>query len=189
MKIMFSCFFVKDNLNSLQLGDSSQVRTGEFVIALGSPMTLNNTITSGIVSNPSRESREINHHLINNISYIQSDSMLTGGSSGGPLVNLDSEVIGINTCGIITTGISFAIPSKYVVEMLELIQQETLSGKKAPVIIPNHFLGLLIETLTPVNLRSIDPRDAKVPDFQPKRMHTVVITILCSLELTFIINY
>ena len=66
------CFKLKENL---KLGDSDKVRTGEFVIALGSPLTLNNTVTSGVVSNPSRDGTELG--LNNELFYIQTDTIVT----------------------------------------------------------------------------------------------------------------
>ncbi len=59
----------------MKLGDSNQVRTGEFVVALGNPLTLNNTVTSGIVSNPKRDGTELG--LSNELFYIQTDTIVT----------------------------------------------------------------------------------------------------------------
>ena len=62
-------------MKPVQLGDSSNIRTGEFVVALGSPLQLNNTVTSGIVSNPSRDGIELG--LTNDLFYIQIDAFIT----------------------------------------------------------------------------------------------------------------
>lgn len=62
-------------MKPVQLGDSDQVRTGEFVVALGSPLTLNNTVTSGVVSNPLRDGTELG--LTNDLFYIQTDTIVT----------------------------------------------------------------------------------------------------------------
>lgn len=59
----------------MKLGDSEKVRTGEFVIALGSPLSLNNTVTSGVVSNPNRDGTELG--LTNKLSYLQTDTIVT----------------------------------------------------------------------------------------------------------------
>ena len=68
-------FLNKNNLKPVKLGDSAKVRTGEFVVALGSPLSLSNTVTSGVVSNPNRDGTEIG--LNNELYYIQTDTIVT----------------------------------------------------------------------------------------------------------------
>jgi S1-C subfamily serine protease len=99
-----------DNATALKaatLGSSSNLRPGEWVIAVGSPLGFDHTVTLGIVSAISRQVPDINA----NVEFIQTDAAINPGNSGGPLVNLNGEVIGINTA-IAGSGqnIGFAIP-------------------------------------------------------------------------------
>ncbi|TKS86613.1 Serine protease HTRA2, mitochondrial [Collichthys lucidus] len=142
-------------LPTLTLGQSSGVRQGEFVVAMGSPFSLRNTITSGIVSSVQRGSKELG--LSNsNMDYIQTDATID-----------DGEVIGINTMKV-TAGISFAIPSDRLRVFLDQAAKKKSSwfgGSESK----RRYIGVMMLTLTPrVEVeRSVVPRrDARHPDSQ-----------------------
>ena len=105
-------------LVAVKFGDSDKLRLGEWVIAIGNPFSLGGTVTAGIVS---ARNRDINSGPYD--SYIQTDAAINRGNSGGPLFNLDGEVIGVNTLIISPTGgsigIGFAVPSKTVVGVVD----------------------------------------------------------------------
>ncbi|XP_058050466.1 serine protease HTRA4 [Ahaetulla prasina] len=127
----------------LLLGRSSELRPGEFVVALGSPFSLQNTVTTGIVSSTQRDGRELGMKD-SDMEYIQTDAIINYGNSGGPLVNLDGEVIGMNTLKV-TAGISFAIPSDRIRHFLEETHNRQAKGKKIP---KKRYLGLRMVPLT-----------------------------------------
>jgi serine protease Do len=109
-------------LKAVKFGDSDKLRLGEWVIAIGNPFMLGGTVTAGIVS---ARNRDINSGPYDN--YIQTDASINRGNSGGPLFNLDGEVIGVNTAIISPSGgsigIGFALPSKAVVAVIDQLRQ------------------------------------------------------------------
>lgn len=160
-------------LPTLPLGQSADVRQGEFVVAMGSPFALRNTITSGIVSSVQRGSKELG--LSNNdIDYIQTDAAIDFGNSGGPLINLDGEVIGINTMKV-TAGISFAIPSDRVRLFLDKAadnNKSSLGGAQAK----RRYIGVMMLTLTPSIIAELQLRDPSFPDVAHGIMiHRVIV--------------
>jgi serine protease Do len=111
------------NLPRLAIGDSSKLRAGEWVIAIGSPFGLDNTVTAGIVSAKSRDTGDY-------LPLIQTDVAVNPGNSGGPLLNMQGEVIGINSQIYSRSGgymgISFAVP---IDEAMRVAEQLRTTGK------------------------------------------------------------
>ncbi|XP_060939130.1 serine protease HTRA2, mitochondrial-like [Limanda limanda] len=151
----------KNPLPTLPLGKSSDVRQGEFVVAMGSPFALRNTITSGIISSVQRGSKELG--LSNsNMDYIQTDATIDFGNSGGPLINLDGEVIGINTMKV-TAGISFAIPSDHLRGFLDKAAKGK-SSRSGESDTRRRYIGVMMLTLTPSIITQLKLRDPSFPD-------------------------
>ncbi len=111
------------SLAPVTIGDSNKVRVGEWVVAIGSPFGLENTVTAGIVSAKGRDTGDY-------LPFIQTDVAVNPGNSGGPLINMQGEVIGINSQIYSRTGgfmgISFAIP---IDEAMRVADQLKASGK------------------------------------------------------------
>ncbi len=112
----------KKPLKAVKFGDSSKLRLGEWVIAIGNPFSLGGTVTAGIVS---ARNRDIQSGPYDN--YIQTDAAINRGNSGGPLFNLDGEVVGVNTAIISPSGgsigIGFAVPSSTVVPVIDQLRE------------------------------------------------------------------
>lgn len=126
-------------LTSLPLGNSDNLEVGDWVIAIGNPFSLGNTVTSGIVS---AKYRQIGAGAYDN--FIQTDASINPGNSGGPLLNMQGEVIGINSAIFSQTGgsvgIGFAIPINMVRELLPQLRK----GK-----VRRSYLGVMIQDITP----------------------------------------
>jgi serine protease Do len=126
-------------LKAVKFGDSDKLRLGEWVIAIGNPFSLGGTVTAGIVS---ARNRDINSGPYDN--YIQTDAAINRGNSGGPLFNLEGEVVGINTAIISPSGgsigIGFSVPAKTAVPVIDQLKQfgETRRG----------WLGVRIQLVT-----------------------------------------
>ncbi|XP_057306780.1 serine protease HTRA2, mitochondrial-like isoform X2 [Hydractinia symbiolongicarpus] len=152
----------------VKLGTSSRVRAGEWVAALGSPLRLSNTVTAGIVSSLHRASGDIGIRRNDNV-YIQTDAPINIGNSGGPLINLDGEVIGINCITVQqAAGISFAIPSDVAAEFLEgAMSKEKHTKQKGDVSSERgkrdqkFYIGISMLTLTPPIVRELQQRNAE----------------------------
>ena len=113
-------------LTAARLGDSDRLDVGEWVLAIGSPLGLEQTVTAGIVSGKGRAGRRVHMSGDRVRSYIQTDAKINPGNSGGPLVNLDGEVVGINT--LINAGpggaYGFAIPINEVRSVSQALLKE-----------------------------------------------------------------
>ncbi|XP_044521589.1 serine protease HTRA1 isoform X2 [Gracilinanus agilis] len=147
----------------LLLGRSSELRPGEFVVAIGSPFSLQNTVTTGIVSTTQRGGKELGLRN-SDMDYIQTDAIINYGNSGGPLVNLDGEVIGINTLKV-TAGISFAIPSDKIKKFLTESHDRQAKG----MVSPRHswrkkYIGIRMMSLTSSKAKELKDRHRDFPD-------------------------
>jgi len=135
----------------LPLGDSDQLEVGEWVVAIGNPFGLGNTVTAGIVS---AKYRQIGAGAYDN--FIQTDASINPGNSGGPLLNTDAEVIGINSAIFSQTGgnigIGFAIPINMAKDLLPQLKE----GK-----VIRGWLGVMIQKITPELKDKLDLKDEK----------------------------
>lgn len=131
----------KDALPTATLGDSEQVQVGDWAIAVGNPLGLDNTVTLGIVSTLKRSSATVGIPD-KRLDFIQTDAAINPGNSGGPLLNAQGDVIGINTAiRADAMGIGFAIPINKAKE----IKDRLARGER----IAHPYLGVQISTLTP----------------------------------------
>ncbi len=142
-----------DSRPALKLGDSSKLDVGEWVVAIGNPFGLTHTLTVGVVSATGRTSLGINDYE----DFIQTDAAINVGNSGGPLVNLAGEVIGMNTAIFTRSGgymgIGFAIPSNMVKQIaMQLIDKGEVSRS---------YLGIVIQPLTTELAKAFDLRQGQ----------------------------
>jgi serine protease Do len=139
-------------LTAVKFGDSDKLRLGDWVVAIGNPFSLGGTVTAGIVS---AKNRDISSGPYD--SYIQTDAAINRGNSGGPLFNLEGEVIGVNTLIISPSGgsigIGFAVPSKTVAGVVDQLRQfgELRRG----------WLGVRIQTVTDEIAESLNIKPAR----------------------------
>ena len=129
------------NLHDVPLGNSKEIQVGDFVVAIGNPFGLGQTVTSGIVSALGRSGINVEGYE----DFIQTDASINPGNSGGALIDLDGELIGINTA-ILTpgggnVGIGFAVPADMAKQVISQVLQygEVRRGR----------LGVYIQSLTP----------------------------------------
>ncbi len=141
-----------ESLTIIALGDSDNLRVGEWVLAIGNPFGLDHTVTAGIVS---AKGRSIGHGSYDQ--FIQTDASINPGNSGGPLINLRGEAVGINTAIYSRTGgnvgIGFAVPINVA---KELVPQLKAKGK-----ITRGWIGVMIQKVTPEIAASLGLSEAK----------------------------
>jgi len=129
-----------EQLNEIEFADSAALRVGDFVVAIGNPFGLNQTVTSGIVSALGRSGLGIEGYE----DFIQTDASINPGNSGGALINSHGELVGINTAVLAqdpgTEGIGFAIPVDLVRGVVDQIKQH---GR-----VVRGYMGLLPDDLT-----------------------------------------
>jgi serine protease Do len=118
----------KQPLVAAKFGDSAQLAPGDWVMAIGNPLSYANTVTVGVVSAVDRVSSQLNPVSMRDLPYIQTDAAINQGNSGGPLLNIRGEVVGINTA-IASTGMSqgnigigFAVPINTIRNILPQLQ-------------------------------------------------------------------
>ncbi|MBI2373702.1 MAG: DegQ family serine endoprotease [Deltaproteobacteria bacterium] len=141
------------NLQYVEFGDSGSLRLGEFVLAIGNPFGVGQTVTMGIVSAKGRA----NMGIVDYEDFIQTDAAINPGNSGGALVNLAGQLVGINTAILSRSGsaagVGFAVPTSMVKPILDQIRQH---GR-----VRRGWLGVAIQDLTPDLAKSLDLGDTK----------------------------
>jgi serine protease Do/serine protease DegQ len=137
-----------DNLTALKVANSNQLRVGDFVVAIGNPFGLGQTVTSGIISALGRSGLGIEGYE----DFIQTDASINPGNSGGALVNLRGEFVGMNTAILApnggNVGIGFAIPSNMAIQLMESLVQH---GE-----VRRGLLGVSTQDLTPELIKAFN---------------------------------
>ncbi len=130
-----------ENLPTVTLGNSDQVRPGDWAIAIGNPLGLDNTVTAGIISAIGRSSGQIGA-ANKRVTFLQTDAAINPGNSGGPLLDAEGRVIGVNTAIFQRAqGVGFAIPINRAMEIAERLIRD---GR-----VEHAFLGIRMITLNP----------------------------------------
>ena len=140
-----------DNLPTVSIGSSANLQPGDWAIAIGNPLGLDNTVTAGIISAIGRNSGQIG--VDKRVSFIQTDAAINPGNSGGPLLNQNGEVIGVNTAIIQgAQGLGFAIP----IETAQRIAKQLIENGK----VSRAYLGIQMVTVDP-NVKKQVNQDAE----------------------------
>jgi serine protease Do len=142
-----------NNLTFLEMADSDKIEVGHWVLAIGNPFGLSHTVTAGIISAKGRSGFGIAAFE----DFIQTDAAINMGNSGGPLVNLDGQVIGINTALVspsaINVGIGLAIP----INIAKPVYKQIVAKGS----VTRGWLGVAIADLTPEKAKQMDINDSK----------------------------
>ena len=151
------------------LGDSERVQVGDWAIAVGNPIGLNNTVTLGIISTLSRSSAQVGIPD-KRVDFLQTDAAINPGNSGGPLLNQRGEVIGINTAiRADATGIGFAIP----INKAKALKDTLAAGKQ----VAHPYVGVQMLTLTP-ELAKQNNKDPNSAFFIPEIEGVLVVRVM-----------
>jgi S1-C subfamily serine protease len=151
------------------LGDSGIIKVGDWAIAVGNPLGLDNTVTLGIISTLKRSSAAVGM-TDKRLDFIQTDAAINPGNSGGPLLNAKGEVIGINTAiRADAMGIGFAIP----IDKAKTIATQLARGEK----VSHPYLGVQMVTLTP-EIASENNNDPNAPFQVPEINGVLVVRVL-----------
>ncbi len=145
----------------LKMGDSSNLKVGQWVLALGSPFGLDHTVTAGIISATERQEVGINRFE----AFIQTDAAINPGNSGGPLLDLNGRVVGINsaiaTASRSNSGVGFAIP----IDMASRIAEKLIKD------------GKVSQALVGINIDPLDPKLARQLGLSPKTKGLLVTDV------------
>ncbi|MBD2353970.1 trypsin-like peptidase domain-containing protein [Tolypothrix sp. FACHB-123] len=137
-----------ENLPTVSIGNSDQLQPGQWAIAIGNPLGLDNSVTTGIISGTGRSSNQIGAPD-KRVQFIQTDAAINPGNSGGPLLNARGEVIGMNTAIIQgAQGLGFSIP----INTAQRISNQLIATGKAQ----HPYLGIQMVGLTPELKRNIN---------------------------------
>ena len=140
------------NLPALNIADSNQLKVGDIVLAIGDPFAIGQTVTQGIISATGRQSGETRISQNTYENFIQTDAAINPGNSGGALINIDGEIVGINSNILTNTGdflgISFAIP----IDLAQQVAQQIIQNG----FVIRGWLGVEGQELTSKILRTVD---------------------------------
>eukprot|EP00051_Salpingoeca_urceolata_P011228 m.138830 g.138830 ORF g.138830 m.138830 type:complete len:407 (+) comp17039_c0_seq7:262-1482(+) len=146
-----------ERLPCARLGSSSSLRPGDWLVVCGSPLSLRNSVTFGVVSNIGRPGQELGLATsARTLQYLQTDASVQEGNSGGPFINLDGEVVAIAVMKVADVeGISFGIPIDYA--------KTIITQLRANGFVKRPHLGLQIVAVTPPMLQAVKARDPTAP--------------------------